>query len=326
MADESLFDSRHFTLTPLANGVYACIHKPGGGAYANAGIIDLGGRTLVVDALQTVAAGRALRQAAESLFQRPADTIVLTHPHSDHWIGASAFDATTSLVASKTTRQVCIEWGARIVEDYQDRAQWEEWLKETEERLQTEQDQRVRAGLEHSITFIGYALAEMAEYQPRYADQTFEDSIRLQGSKRNAELRSLGRGHSEDDAVVLLPEDGVVFVGDIGFFATQPFLGYCDIDTYRQQLLFFHGSDFPVLIPGHGPVGDKTDIALELQYVDVMEDLVGQVARRGGSFEEARQITLPEPFDQWLTGGMERFEANVRYLFARCGGEVPEEE
>jgi len=57
-----------------------------------------------------------------------------------------------------------------------------------------------------------------------------------------------------------------------------------------------------------------------------MEDLIGKVAQRGGSFEEAMQITLPEAFDKWLIGGMERFEVNVRYLFARFGGEVPEEE
>ena len=325
MPDDGLFESKHFTLVPLASGVHACIHKPGGAAFSNAGIIDLGGRTLLVDALQTLAAGRALREAAEALLERPVETIVLTHAHSDHWMGASAFDAGTRLVASNTTRQVCIEWGAKIAEDFQNPAEWQAWLKETEERLQTEQDPRVRVGLEKSVTFIGYAIAEMAEYQPRYADQTFEDRIGIQGSKRNAELRSAGRGHSEDDAVLLLPQDGVAFIGDIGFFDTQPFLGFCDIDTYRKQLRFFQDSDL-ILVPGHGPVGGKNDIELELQYLDVMEDLVGKVARRGGSFEEAMQITLPEPFDKWLMGGMERFEANVRYLFARLGGEVPEQE
>ena len=325
MPGDSLFESDHFTLMPLTNGVYACIHKPGGAAYSNAGIIDLGDLTLLVDALHTLAAGRALRQIAEALFQRPVAAIVLTHAHSDHWIGASAFDVGTGLLASKTTRQVCIEWGAKIMEDFQNPAEWQEWLKETEERLQTEQDQRVRLGLENSITFISHVMTEMAEYRARYPDQTFEDTIRFRGSKRNAELRSFGRGHSEDDAVLLIPQDGVAFIGDIGFFDTQPFFGFCDIDLYRKQLLYFQDAGFQVLVPGHGPVGCKDNIALQLKYFDVMEDLVGKVVHRGGSFEEAMQITLPEPFDRWLMGGMERFEMNVRYLFARAGGEVPGE-
>lgn len=325
MANDNLLESKHFTLRQLTNGVYACIHKPGGAAYSNTGIIDLGDRTLLVDAFDTLVAGRDLRHIAEALFERPVDTIILTHAHSDHWIGASVFDASTILLASKTVRQICLDWSAEIMEDFQDTTGWEEWLKETEEHLRTEEDERVRVGLEKSITHTRYVMAEMAEFQPRYADQTFEDTVVFQGSKRSTELRSLGRGHSEDDAVLLLPQDRIAFIGDIGFFDTQPFLGFCDIDLYRQQLLTFQDSDFQVLVPGHGPVGGKDDIALQLKYFDVMEDLVGKVAQGGGSFEEAMQITLPEPLDQWLIGGMERFKVNVRYLFARFGGEVPEE-
>jgi glyoxylase-like metal-dependent hydrolase (beta-lactamase superfamily II) len=147
----------------------------------------------------------------------------------------------------------------------------------------------------------------------------------FQGSKRNAELRSLGRGHSEDDTVLFLPQDKIAFIGDIGFFDTQPFLGFCDIDLYRWQMQLLQDSDYLVLVPGHGPVGNKDDIELQFEYMNVIEELVGKVAQSGGSFEEAMQIGLPDPFDQWLIGGMGRFESNVRYLFAYFGGEVPEE-
>jgi len=319
-------ESKHFSTERLTDAVHACIHKPGGAAYSNAGIIDLGGRTLLVDALQSLAAGRALRQTAEALFERPVESIILTHAHSDHWMGASAFDARTTLWASETTRRVCMEWVAKIAEDFQNPALWEGWLRETEERLQNEPDKRVRAGLEQSITFIRYAMAEMGEYQPRHVDQTYEDTVTFQGSTRNVEVRSLGRGHSEDDAALLLPEDGIAFIGDIGFFHTQPALGGCDLDRYREQLRFFRGSDFQVLVPGHGPVGGREALALQLAYMDVIEELVGKVAQRGGSLEEALKIGLPEPFEEWLMGGMERFEGNVRFLFARCGGEAQEKE
>ncbi len=73
-------------------------------------------------------------------------------------------------------------------------------------------------------------------------------------------------------------------------------------------------------------MGGKETLALQLQYIDVLEDLIGQVAHRGGSLQEAMQITLPEPFDTWLMGGMGMFEGNVRTLFKRAGGQVPEQE
>jgi cyclase len=325
MSDPKSVESKHFTLEPLADGVYACIDKPGGGAYSNAGIINLGDRTLLVDAFDTLAAGRDLRQATETLLTRPVDTIVLTHSHNDHWIGASAFDSRTTFLTSPTIRQVCLEMGAQIMEDFQNPAPWEAAVREAEEQLRTETDERVRAGLIKSVGQMRYALAEMAEYRPRYADVTFTGTITFEGGKRRAELRSMGRGHSEDDLVLLLPGDGAAFIGDVGFFACQPYLGACDLDLYRQQLRFFQASDWPVLVPGHGPVGDRDDIALELAYMDVMEELVGAVAKRGGSFAEALQVTLPEPFAAWLMGGMRRFETNVRYLFARAGGEAPAE-
>ena len=327
MTNDNSLESSHFILEHLTNGVYACIHKPGGAAFSNAGIIDLGDYTILVDAFETMAAGRDLRKTAEALLKRPVNTIVLTHRHNDHWIGASGFEANTVLLASKVTRQVCLELGRDIVNESQDPSAWETRIKELEQQLLTEQDQRVRVSLERSITRTRYTLAEMAEFQPRYADQTFEGTVTFQGSKRNAELRSLGRGHSEDDAVLLLPQDKVAFIGDVGFFDCQPFLGSCDIDLYRRQMVFFKDSDYRVLVPGHGPVGNyQEDIELQLKYLAVMEDLVGAVVQRGGSFEEAMQITLPEPFDKWLMGGMGRFETNVRYLFAHLGGELPEGE
>jgi len=326
MANNNPIETKHFTLEQLADGVFACIHRPGGAAFSNSGIIDLGDRTIIVDAFDTKAAGCDLRQTAEALFERPVDTIVLTHPHSDHWMGASAFDADTSLVAHRKTREVSIEWGTEIMEDFKHPEEWKKWIKEIEQQLQDEQDAQARISLENSLAHTRYVFAEMAEFQPRYADQTYDESFSFQSSKRIAKLLSLGRGHSENDATLLLDQDQIAFIGDIGFFDTQPFLGFCDIELYREQLRYFLNSEYQLLVPGHGPVGNKENhIAVQLEYMDVIEDLVGKVVQTGGSLEEALQITLPSPFDEWLIGGMGRFNANVQYLFKHLGGVISEE-
>ena len=325
MSIKNLPESKHFNLIQLTDGVYACVHKPGGGAYSNAGIIDLGDRTLVVDAFDTMAAGRDLRKAAESLFSRPVETIVLTHPHSDHWIGASVFDEETAFITGKTIRDVVLEWGENMLEDYKDPSAWQDYLKGMEAQFKTEKDESIRAGLEKAIRRTRYTLAEMEEFRPHYPEQTFENGVTFHGTVREVELRSMGRGHSEEDVVLLLHQDRVAFIGDIGFFDTQPFLGFCDLDRYREQLQFFMDSDFRVLVPGHGPVGyGRNDITLQLRYFEVMEGLVSDVVQRGGSFEDAMKISLPDPFDKWLIGGMGRFEANLRYLFGFLGVVVPE--
>lgn len=226
--------SKHFDLHQLTNGVYAAIHKDGGAAYCNAGIIDLGERTLVVDAFDTALAARELRQMAESLFSRPVDTLLLTHTHSDHWKGASAFAAGTTFVASERTRQETLEWGEGLLKEASDPAEWEKWVQDMAAQLESEADERVCACLERQIARARYSMAELSEFQPRYADLTFAKMIAFHGSGRYAEFRSFGPGHSSDDAVLLLPQDGIAVIGDIGFFNRQAFMGFCDLDRWRE--------------------------------------------------------------------------------------------
>ncbi len=325
MSQKQVRESKHFDLIPLCDGVVACIHKAGGAASSNAGIIDLGDRTLVVDAFNTVAAGRDLRATAEALFDRPVSALALTHWHDDHWIGASAFGAETLFLASEPTRAACLEAAAELVKSYEDRAAWDAELAKMEAQLETETDERKQIGLSNGISRTRYAMAEMANLKPRFADAALSGAITFHGAKRTAEVRSLGRGHCADDVVVLLSQDGIAFVGDIGFFDTQPFMAYCDLDLYRKELRFFLDSDFRTLVPGHGVVGGKPEVEQELAYFDVLEDLVGQVVKKGGSLEDASQIVLPPPFDRWLFGGMNRFAMNVRYLYKHLGGEIPGE-
>lgn len=326
MSSTGIFQSEHFDLHRLAEGVFAAIAKVGGAAYSNAGIIDLGGRTLVIDAFDTMLAGQDLRQAAEDLFSRRIDFLGLTHSHNDHWIGASSFDKETTLIASETIREETMKWGQILKEEIQKPAEWKQWVAEMEEQLQTEEDERVRVGLELSITRVRYFMKEMSRFKPRYAEQSFTDNISFQGNKRRVELKSFGAGHSSDDIVFQLPDEGIAFIGDIGFFHQQPFMGVCDLDHWRVQLKELLSSTFKTLVPGHGPLGGSEELKLQLEYFDLMEDLIEKEVQKGNPVKEVLQIGLPEPFAGWQVGGMGRFEVNVKYLYKRAGGEIPEEE
>jgi glyoxylase-like metal-dependent hydrolase (beta-lactamase superfamily II) len=308
---KALPTSEHFELRQVAEGVYAAF------AFSNAGIIDLGGQTLIFDTFEAPAAGEDLRAAAEHLTGRPATYVVISHAHSDHWWGNQAFDPGVPIITAPPIRQempVSIAWLQELKEDPSDLAAGIEAARES---LKTETDPRQRATLERSIARMEQTLAFLPTLELRFPNLTFDGKLLFHGTKRTAELLSVAPGHTACDAYLVLPEDRIMFMGDLGFLQCQPFMVYCDPAAWAAWLEETERSGIEVFVPGHGPLGTKDDLALQRQYMGLLEELVAQVIREGGSVEDAVARPLPPPFDAWLHGSMARWEANVHTVYER---------
>lgn len=107
-ADLRIARSKHFRLQQLAAGVYAAIHIDGGAAIGNAGIVDLGDRTLIFDTFFTPQAGDDLRSAAEALTGRPIDAVINSHYHNDHIWGNQAFSSDTDIISTVETHRLIV--------------------------------------------------------------------------------------------------------------------------------------------------------------------------------------------------------------------------
>lgn len=303
--------SEHFDLHQLANGVYAAIATPDGAAYSNAGIVDLGGQTLIFDTFETPQAAADLRAAAEALTGRPATCVIISHAHADHWCGNQVFDLRTPIISSHAIREempASIGWLLELKENL---AEIETAIQEEQAALEVERDPKKRASLEHRIQRMGYWLEGLPDLELRFPNQTFGGRLALYGSERRAELVEVAPGHTADDIYLLLPEDRIVFMGDLGFFECQPFTVYADPQAWVAHLEEMEKSGNEVYVPGHGPLGAKTDLTVQRQYILLLEALVAQAVREGLSAEETLNRPLPAPFDVWIQGGMARWETNV---------------
>jgi len=108
----------------------------------------------------------------------------------------------------------------------------------------------------------------------------------------------------------------------LGFFSCQPYLASCDLEGWKSQILSMTQSLYKHYIPGHGPLGNQTDLKLEHEYIVTLEEKVRDAFRGGLSVEDAlSKICLPDPFNQWIFNGARRFEANVRFLYEHLKGE-----
>ncbi len=100
------FESSFFHIEPLAEGVYAAIANDEDRAPGNAGIVDLGGETLIFDTFLVPHAAQDLRTAAEELTRQPVGWVVNSHAHRDHVFGNQVFAPAATIVSTAGTRQL----------------------------------------------------------------------------------------------------------------------------------------------------------------------------------------------------------------------------
>jgi cyclase len=216
-------DSKHFTIYPLADGVFAAISKKGGSAVCNAGIIDLGNTCLVFDPFLTPSSAEDLHRSVKDLVGYGPDLVVNSHYHNDHIWGNQVFKLPVHIVASMRTYQLMMTAGKKELDEEtataaQSLAYFQDLYQKTEDEIQ-----RIDAEL-----LLGYyegLVQDLPLLSVRLPDIIYQDRLSFHGIKRSAELISYDQCHTGNDALLFLPEDGIIFMGDLLFVGCHPYLG-----------------------------------------------------------------------------------------------------
>ncbi|HEX5040325.1 MAG TPA: MBL fold metallo-hydrolase [Candidatus Limnocylindria bacterium] len=115
----------------------------------------------------------------------------------------------------------------------------------------------------------------------------FEEEATLELGDRQVELRYLGRGHTDNDIVITLPDASVLFAGDLLENAPAPAFGdsypIAWAETGRTLLTMIEGT----VVPGHG---DPFDVAFAERQVGELASLAalgGDVVKGGIGLDEA---------------------------------------
>jgi len=306
--------SRHFRLEQLAEGVYAAIHIDGGAAICNAGIIDLGGRTLIFDTFLSPQAAVDLRSATEAMTGRPVDTVIDSHWHNDHIWGNQAFSPDTAIISTEETRRLFI--------DTRGHGAYDAFMANAEANLETNRTQFAAAESEgrrrQLILWVDYYQAVVALkpiLRVRPPNLTFNGSLAFHGTTRSVELIEYAGGHTESDLVLFLPQDGIAFLGDLLFIACHPYLGGGDPDRLIQILEDVSGRAPKLLVPGHGPVGTVESLLQMRQYVQTLVGLAHKLVKEGETEAMIEEMAIPGPYDDWLFASF--YPGNMHYLYQR---------
>ncbi len=120
-------------------------------------------------------------------------------------------------------------------------------------------------------------------------NDTFEQTHEMRIGGKTIRSYYMGRGHTGGDLVVLFVEDRVLHAGDLFFNRLYPNIdleaggSVRDWSTTLERVLEL---DFDHVIPGHGPVASREDLAGFARFMKELAQTVGQAAADGLTLDQ----------------------------------------
>jgi glyoxylase-like metal-dependent hydrolase (beta-lactamase superfamily II) len=151
--------------------------------------------------------------------------------------------------------------------------------------------------------------------------RTFEDRLDLQVGGRTVSLLQVGPAHTAGDAVVHLPDAGIVFTGDILFHGGHPIVWAGPVANWIAACDRVLALQPAVVVPGHGPLASPAALVDLKEYFELLTRESKTRFEAGMSpLDAARDIDLG-PYAEWGEG--ERVVANVHALYRDFGDRSP---
>lgn len=289
-------------LHEVADGIFAYLQPDGGWGWSNAGLVRGAGSSLLVDTLFDLELTASMLDAMAPITgTAPVSTLVNTHANGDHCYGnqlVAGADDPVEVIASAAS--------AAEMEELPPAA--------LAAMMRAEFDPLTDRYLEQAFgpfTFDGI--------EPPRIDRTFSDRLDLEVAGRRAELLEVGPAHTAGDVLVHLPDDGVVFCGDILFIEGTPIVWDGPISNWLAACDRIIAMGCDVIVPGHGPLTDAAGVARVADYLRfVTEEATARHAAGMSAADAARDIDLG-PYADWLDA--ERIAINVDTVYGELDPE-----
>ncbi|MEE1818584.1 MBL fold metallo-hydrolase [Streptomyces sp. NPDC004288] len=267
----------------LAPHVYAFVQPDGGWCLNNAGFIGGPDESLLVDTAATERRALLLREAVLAEGLPLPRTIVSTHHHGDHTYGNGVFHPEARIIGHENCRS-----------------------------------EQLAAG--HQLHLL-WPRTDFGRVDILPPSVTYSDRLTLHVGGTEVRVLHPGVAHTTGDSIVHLPEQGVVFTGDLVFQGGTPFIPMGSLAGSLRALDLLRSLDAPTVVPGHGPVTDPSAYDTMERYLLWVRELAVEGYAKGSTpLETARRTDLGE-FAAWRES--ERLVANLHRAYAELEG-LPE--
>ncbi|ABV95544.1 beta-lactamase domain protein (plasmid) [Dinoroseobacter shibae DFL 12 = DSM 16493] len=255
-ASQGDMTEKTITFDEVGRGVYAFTAE----GDPNSGVIIGDDSVMIVEAQATPRLAQKVIERVRSVTDKPISHLVLTHYHAVRVLGASAYGA-GQIIMSDTARAMVAERGQ------------EDWDSEFQRFPRLFEGHESIPGLTWPTT-------------------TFSESMTVYLGTRRVDIRKIGRAHTAGDAVIHVPDENVMFTGDIVEDRSACYCGDGHFGDWGRTLDAILACEVDAVAPGRGGalIGKEAvqrAIASTRDFVDSTYRPAARVAARGGSLKEA---------------------------------------
>jgi cyclase len=140
---------------------------------------------------------------------------------------------------------------------------------------------------------------------------TFTGRITLFKGDKEIHLIPLG-GHTPATTVIYLPQDGLLFAGDVVVTDRPPFLSQGDTKEWLEALTYLRKLQYDVLIPGHGELTGKEATEKMSEFLRIVRRKVRSAYRAGLSKSDTAR-SLKHLIHHWPIPPFEKPKADRRF-------------
>ena len=207
---------KQVTFSKLAENAYAYTAE----GDPNTGVIVADDAVMVIDTQATPLMAQRVIDKIRTVTDKPIKYVVMTHYHAVRVLGASAY-APEHIIASKDTYDLVVERGEQ------------DWKSEFERFPRLFQGHESIPGL-------------------TWPTLTFTGEMTLFLGKTEIRIMQLGAGHTKGDTIVWLPQEQVLYSGDLLEYGATPYTGDAYLNDWPRTLDNIAALQPAALVPGRG--------------------------------------------------------------------------
>lgn len=230
-------------LKKIADGVYAYADVKNGSPKnsfgANAGIVVDRDGIVVIDTLVSAKEAKRFIKDIHAISDKPIKLVINTHYHLDHTFGNAEFARLGALIIAQSADTIHMRTRGEYV-------------------------------LKNAGNF-GLTKDDLQGTEIAYPALVFHEKMEISLGSKKVDLLFPGPSHSDGSILVHLPDSKVLFTGDILFADRHPYMADGDVEGWIKVLDFIMGMDIVTIIPGHGPISGKKDIADLKNYLMIFD-------------------------------------------------------